>query len=240
MKEKKEKEISPKERYMQRIKEGNPDLNMEDENAFYEAANQRYDDYDKLNKGMDGIRSVMNSNPYFADMLAEATKNKDLDPVIYMIEKGNIDLEALANDEEYSAKVAEARAKWLDENTKARELEDKIAENLPKSIEACKNKGKELGLSDEETDNVIARYFGLLDDIEEGVLAPDVFELLAKGDMHDADVETAKKQGEANGRATKVRETLQKMPKSAPYNAGVQQSGIEQPAREKESNMFGF
>lgn len=240
MAKEKEKMPTAKERYMKRIKDSNPDLDMENEDAFYENANQRMDDYERLNEGMNNIRKTMDENPYFAEMIYEASRNKELDPIIYMIEKGNIDLDALANDEDYATKIAEARAKWLDEHTKAKELEDKIAENLPTSIAACQEKGKELGLSDEETEKVISRYFSLLDDIEQGILATDVFELLAKGDMHDADVEEASKQGEAKGRATKIRETLATMPKQSPRNGGVQAGNASEPQERDEDNMFGI
>lgn len=233
------KRQSAKDKYMERVRSKNPDLNFEDEDAFYENANQRMDDYDALNESVGNIREVMDANPYFGQMMAEAKKNKDLDPVIYLIENG-LDIDALLNDEEYKSKLAEARADWLEKHKKAEELEQQISDNLPSSIDACKAKGKEMGLSDEDTDAVIERYFGLLDDIEQGILSPDVFEMLAKGKNYDADVATATKQGEANGRAQKIKEIYKKMPRSAARSFGVQNAPMAEQPRERESNMFGL
>jgi hypothetical protein len=239
MADKKEKTLSNKERYMQRVKQNNPDLDMDNEEAFYEDANNRYDDYESLKEGMNTIRSSMADDPYFADMLASVRKNKQFDPAMYLLES-DIDIEALLNDENKREKFAEIRAKWLENHRNAEQLENKIAENLPKSIEECKAKGAEIGLSEEETEKVIDRYFGLLDDIEEGVLPVDIFVLLAKGGSYDEDVVTARKQGEANGRAERVRERIKQTPKSAPRNGGVQESAIAEKVPNDENNMFGL
>jgi len=235
-----QEEMSQRDRYRSRIKEANPELDMDDEDAYYKAANERLDDYESLNTGINNLRNAMDNNSYFAQMIAEASKQKNFNPVAYLIENGMLDLDAASTDEEYAKTIAEAQSKWLDKNTKAKELEDKIAANLPGSIEACKAKGQELGLSEEQCDEVLNKYFSLLDEIEQGNLSPDIFELLAKGTTHDADVAEAEKQGAAQGRATKVKETLQSMPKQSARSGGSQPSGAEPRPVKGQNNMFGF
>lgn len=231
---------SAKDLYNSRVKAMSPDLDMENEDDYYNQANKRLDDYEALNTGVGNLNKVMDDNPYFAEMLAQASKQKDFNPVLFLVENGHLDLDALRDDEEYAQKISEAQAKWLDKNTKAKELEDKIATNLPASIDECKNKGKELGLSDEQVDEVINKYFSLLDDIEQGVLSADIFELLAKGTTYDADVASAEEQGKVSGRAQKVRETLNTMPKTASRSGGSQPRGAEPSPANKKNTMFGL
>ena len=209
-----------------------------DEEGSYERANQRLDDLDALNEGVNNLRGVMDNNPYFAQMIAEARKNKDFNPVLYLIENGSLDLDALRDDPDYSEKIADAQNAWLKKKADADESDRVLGENLRREIDGCIEDGMAMGMTEDEALEQLGRTFEWLDRLDKGEVR-ELNAILLKGAKHDADVEAAAEQGEANGRAAKVKDALKRMPRMSTRSGGSQPSGTET-VPERGESMFGL
>ena len=128
---------------------------------------------------------------------------------------------------EYMTKLTEARNKWLAQRSKKDETDKQIEINIPKSVEALAAKRDELGLTDEQASEILSEIFQMGSDLEVGIIPIRMFELMAKGLTRDADVETAREEGVAEGLNTKVTDKLRAMPKT-----NEQVSGRQMPVRE--------
>lgn len=226
--------LSARDRYRQRV---NAEQFGDDEEAYYNAANSRLDDYEALQSGVKNLNAVMDNNPSFARMIVEAKRNKDFNPVLFMIQNGELDLTSLQDNPDYADEVAKAQNDWLEKMAKSEEADRLLAENLQKDIQGCVEDAQAMGLSEEEAMEQVGRTLEYLDKLERGEFR-ELFHIILKGGKYDADVTSAMEQGEANGRATKVRDTLRSMPKSTPRSGGMQRQGSESNPTEEES-MFG-
>lgn len=227
---------SQRDKYRQRV---NADQYGDDEEGYYEAANKRLDELDALNNGVNNLRSVMDNNPYFAQWIVEAKKNKDFNPILYGIENGYLDIDALRDDPEYSQKLADAQNKWLESKAKSEESDKVLASNLGTEIEGCIEDGMAQGMTREEALEQVGKTLEYLDKLDRGEIR-ELNAILLKGMNHDADVEAAQMQGEANGRATKVKDALRSMPTQTARSGGSQPRGAESMPNDSRNSMFGL
>jgi hypothetical protein len=229
---------SSRDRFRERYATRKPDINMDDEEAYYGGANAMLDELEGYEASSANLKSLMDNNDYFSSMLIEASKNKDFDPVIFLIEGGHLDLDALKEDKDYAKKVAQAQADWLEKKAKSDELDEQAKANFPVSMEAIKAKSEELGLSEEQTQEVVNDMFSIFDDMLIGKISADLFAMLAKGKNYDTAVAEAREEGVAEGLDTKVKETLRKMPKQSERNGGRQTAIKEREPKKDSDNMF--
>lgn len=227
-----------REAFRKRMAEREPDLNMDDEDAYYDYMGNMMDEYDTYRSSSEVMRRNLEQSPALTDMLAAARGNKDFDPVVWMVEYEGLDLDALRDDPEYMVKLTEARNKQLAQRAKKAETDKQIEENIPKSIEAIQAKKAELGLSDEQASSILAEIFQMGSDLELGIVPIRIFELMAKGMTRDADVEMAREEGVAEGLNTKVNDKLRKMPKSTEQIGGRQMPTKEAKPKAKVYNPF--
>lgn len=229
---------SSRDRFRERYATRKPDINMEDEEAYYGGANAMLDELEGYENSSANLKSVMDLNPYFSTMIAEAAKQKDFNPILWLIQEGMLDIDALQADKEYAEKVAKAQSDWLEKKTKSEELDAQAKANFPASMEAIKAKAEALGLTDEQAQEVIDDMYTIFDDMLVGKVSTDLFEMLAKGKNYDTAVAEAREEGVAEGLDTKVKETLRKMPKQSERNGGRQTAIKERTPKKDESNMF--
>ena len=114
-----------------------------------------------------------------------------------------------------------------------------MAENMPKSIEAIRKKSEELGLSEEQTQEIVGKMYQGMDDMVHGILDPEYFAMLAKGMTHDKDVDQAHDEGMAAGLSKKVDDKLRSLEASQERVSG-KQSPIKrpEPKQKRSRNMF--
>ena len=136
-------EPSSKDRFRGRIAEDYPDLDMDDEDAYYNAANDRYDELKSFRTNTKNFRDALNLDAEqrgtFNEMIVAASKQKDFDPVIWLVENGGLDVEALQDDPDYAKKLGEARKKYLDQVSEGDQLSKEFEENAPASLEEISN-----------------------------------------------------------------------------------------------------
>jgi hypothetical protein len=224
--------------FRKRIAERAPELNMEDEDAYYGYMDDMVNEYDDYRKSSDVMRGHMEKSPALMEMMIAARGQEDFDPVIWMIQNRGLDLDALRDDPEYAAKITEARNEWLAKRTKEDEIGKKAQENMPRSVDAIIAKANEMGLTDEQTDEIVGKIYQMGNDLTEGIIPVDVFEMLAKGLTRDADVEMAREEGVLEGRNTKVTDKLRTMPKTNEQVAGRQMPMKEMRPKAKVNNPF--
>ncbi len=232
-------EGSKRDLFRGRIGKRYPDLNLDDEDAYYDQLGKAFDEYEGYEKNSEKLADRMQASPAFRDMIIAAGKQDDFDPIIWLVEQRGLDLDALHDDPEYSEKVAKAHSKYLEREAESKKLDDAMAENMPKSVEAIKAKAGELGLTDEQTQEIVGKMYQNMDDMVHGILDPEYFALLAKGLNHDQDVANAHDEGMAAGLNKKVDDKLRVLDNRQERVSG-KQSPIRrpEPKRNRERNMF--
>lgn len=197
-----------KDSFRERLAARYPDLNMDDEDAYYDNAGKIMDEYEGYENNSKSMRDRIGKSPVFAEMMVAARDHDDFDPVVWMVENKALDLQSLADDPEYAKKLADAHAKYLEKREAQDNIEKQMATNMPASVEAVRAKAKELNLTDEQAEEVIGKLYQVMDDLIVGKIDPATFETVAKGMHYDDDVETAAQEGRAQGLQTKVDDKL--------------------------------
>ena len=231
------KEQSKRDAFRERFAKSNPDLNMDDEDAYYDAAGRYMDEHEEYKKRSDRLRENIGRSPAFQDMIMASRDQDNFDPVIWMVQSGQIDLDALKDDPEYAKKLGEARAKYLESLAGSKKLAEEQKANMPASIDAITAKAQELGLDDKQTEELVGKVFQLADDITRGKIPVEVFAMLAKGANYDTAVQDARDEGKAEGLNQKVDDKLRHM--AAPKEPAGRQTPVQEPdRRKKNSNPF--
>lgn len=233
-----ENKKSKKDTFRERFQGRYPDVNVDNEDDYYEAANQMLDDYESFENNSRNMRDRMMKSPVFAEMIVAAGKQDDFDPVVWMVENKGLDLQALQDDPDYSKKLADAHNTYIEKRAKQDEIEKQMAENMPASIEAVRSKAAEMGLTDEQAEKVIGQMYQVMDDLIVGKIDPAMFELMAKGMNFDTAVQDAKAEGIAEGLGTKIDDKLVDLNNKRPRAGGSQRPAVERRPAPEVSNPF--
>ena len=228
-------EQSARDRYRNRIKEDYPDLDMEDEEAYYNAANERYDDYKNMREGLQNLNSMIDKNALFREMMVAASKgDENWNPFKWAVEEKGLDLKALADDPEYADTFAEAQRKHLKALADGDAMKKEAADNYAKSVEAIDAWCKENGVTDEQKNNAWVQIENMLNDANVGKVPVDVFAVIVKGGNRDADVAKAQEEGYQEGLGKNVEDKLRRIPK--PERNGGRQAAEPQPKPTKKND----
>lgn len=229
---------SKRDAFRSRIGSRYPELNLDDEDAYYDQMGKTMDEFEGYEESSRRLRESMGRSPMMSEMLIAARNQDDFDPVVWMVRHKGLDLAALQDDPEYADKLAEAHSEYLAKQAKGEEIESAMATNLPKSIETIRAKAAEMGLSDEQAEEIVGKMYQTMDDMVMGILSPEIFELLAKGSTHDEDVTAAREEGVAEGLNTKVDDKLRTLSEKNERVAGVQKPMRTAAPAKKQRNMF--
>ena len=200
-------DISNKERFRQRYAKRNPDLNMDDEEAYYGSVNQFMDEYEGYEGNSKKMRENLSKSPAFAELMVAARDQDDFDPVVWMVQKQD-------------------------------EIEKQMSENMPASVEGIRAKASEMGLSDDQAEEVIGKMYQVMDDLIVGKLDPSIFEMMAKGMNYNQDVEAAREEGVAEGINKKVTDKLKDLSGKQERPRGRQGARQEKPVTQDVNNPF--
>ena len=229
---------SKRDSFRSRMSKRYPDLNMEDEDAYYDQMNAAMDEFEGYENNSRRLRESMERSPMMAEMLLEAREQDDFDPMVWLVQNKGLDLQALQDDPEYAEKIAEARAAYLAKQSKGEEIEKAMQENMPKSVEEIRAKAQQMGLDDAQAEEIVGKMYQVMDDLVHGIISPEIFELMAKGQSHDADVATAHEEGMAQGLNQKVDDKLRTLNKPQEHIAGTQTPIKPAAPKKKSGNMF--
>ena len=226
-----------REAFRRRMAEREPNLNLDDEDAYYGYMDNMVTEYDDYRASSDAMRKNMDHSPALAEMFMAAREEESFDPVLWMVRNKGLDLDALRDDPEYAEKVTEAHNEWLAKRAKSDEINEQAAANMPKSIEAITAKAAELGLTDEQADEIVGEIYQMGNDLTLGIIPVNIFEMLAKGKTYDKDIEEAREVGIAEGLETKVTDKLRKMPKTNEQVRG-RQMPVKEAKPKRQYNPF--
>lgn len=217
-----------------------PEVDMENEDAYYDQAGKMFDEYEGYKKKAGILKDNISKSPMMQELILASQETENFDPLVWLAQNRGIDLKALAEDEDYVKKIAEAGQEHVKAVTKGDEIKKQRKENLPVSIQACIDAANKAGISDEECQATIGKLFDIMDNLIVGKIDTDVFLQLAKGGNYDAAVEDAKAEGVQQGLETKVKDTLKKMPETQNTQMGSQAPVRESKAMPKKKARNPF
>lgn len=227
-----------RELYEERLRARRPDLDTGDEDSYYGYLGENLDELERYERNTRALRETLDRSPLFAEMMVAAGKQEGFDPIVWAVETGRLDLDALRDDPEYAKKLAEASRRALERRARQEDIDKQMAENMPGSIEAVRAKAEELGIGEDRAEEIVGSMYRIMDDLIVGKIDAGLFETLAKGRSHDEDVETAREEGVAEGLNTKVNETLRTLPENR-ERPGGRQAAESVPGRPRRKyNMF--
>lgn len=237
-----EEKPSKRDEFRSRIAEDYPDLDIDDEDAYYDAANERYDELKNFRTNTQNFRDALDLDAEergtFNEMIVAASKQKDFDPVIWLVERGGLDIDALQNDPDYARKLADARKKYLDQVAEGDKITKEFEENAPKSLEEISQYCADNNIDDDTKTQAIGQMYDMIDSLMVGKMPVELFELVVKGLSHDEDVDYAREAGKAEGRQAKIGDKVRKIKKSDRVSPTQQSTPTsETPSGE---NMFGL
>lgn len=228
---------SKRDTFRGRVSKRYPDLNMDDEDAYYDQMSGMMDEYEGYEKNSERLRNSMKSSPAFAEMLLAAREQDDFDPIVWMVRERGLDLQSAMDDPEYADKIAKARQEWLAKEAKGKKLHENMANNLPGTLEATRAALEEAGMGD-KYEQIVGDIFQFADDITNGKWDPQIAVMMAKGVDYDNAVSGAREEGVAEGLNTKVDDKLRKLNGQQERVAGVQTPAKPKEPKKPSGNMF--
>ena len=215
---------SAKDRYRGRYSTAHPDLNLDDEEAFYNQANQNLDELENFRESNRLLGEAMDKTPLLAGLVLAAKEGEN--PFVYLAENvgPDMDIRELANNEEFGQKMGDALLKFEENRTNAEkkdaESKKEIGDNMQQSFEALKQLQEEKGLSDEDCISLVKKLYGETDDegnpvelgiignASKGIVPKEVWEAVLKAQNYDNDIASASEKARATALNEKVQNNL--------------------------------
>jgi len=213
---KEEAPVSSKDKYMSRYKTLHPDLNTDDEESFYGAANGNLDELENYRKHNSELISVFDKNKGFAAMLLAMKENPDMDPIQWISENLGADISELLENEEYRNKISDALKKYHENQAGAETSKKEMESNVQASIKALVDFQEQKGLSNEECMSIWQKVEDIVSDGISGKISPETFVMVMNAGNYEKDVANARNEGEVAGKNMKIAEQLKSQPKNIP------------------------
>lgn len=240
---------SKRDTFRQRFAEANQDLDMNDEDAYYDRASQYMDEHKAYGDALKNVKAAVGSSEDFQNLIASLAEHNEEDPEHpwtldhYLIEKvqnGEIDLDELANNPDYAKIITQSKAKKTADKEEKERLEAEGEQNYIETQEMFKRIRDERGLSNEQVNQAIDFAYTLADDLRINKMTEENFTKLLDMMNYDEAVSTARQEGEAAGINRNLKEKFRQMP-SVPERAGGYQTPIPEQQPETEgTSMFGI
>lgn len=206
-----------KQKFRDRFAERYPDIDMNDEEAYYGALNAADDEnagkmerLSQLESDQQALGETFDENPGVAELFLELTK-KDGKPVEMLINNYAQAFSDLVNDpdnEEYRKALAAKINEDLETSKSRRELEDEAEANIGPTLDALSKVGEEMGLSPDEIADAFNQFLSFTQDLVVDKVSEDMWRVFINGLRHDTDMESARIEGETAGRNAKIGEKL--------------------------------
>lgn len=189
--------------FSKRFSKRHSDVDFEDKEARYAAMNDDADMLGKYEESGRALSSMLDNNKWLAAMVLDSTR-KGMHPFEWMASQG-IDIKAALEDEELGKKVADQITKYQEKVAEQEKHTEELTKNLQKSREAL----DELGLSDEEADELYGKVWGVIADAEEGNISPETWKLFKNAYNYDSDISSARDEAAMQARNEKIQNKVQ-------------------------------
>ena len=229
-----------RERYENRYREMYPDLDMGNEEAFYESANANLDELESYRKHNNDLIGTFSNNKAFASMLMAAKNGED--PYEWMAANLGADITELLSDPEYSKKISEAAKKFNDSQAQGEASRKEYEANVKKTLEELQRIQQETGWDNEKCYNLASKVYDILDQGMKGLITAETFHMVMNGINYEDDVRNARDEGMVAGKNSKISEQLkkEKAPEGMPPSIGTAKGQSSQPQQKKKSYWEGI
>ena len=206
-----------RDRYRSRYSAAHPDLNLDDDEAFYGQANANLDELEGFRESNRQLGEAFDKTPLLAGLVLAARQGEN--PFTYLAENigPDMDIRELANDPDFDKKMGAALAKYQENQAKSVKAQEEIGQNMQQSFAALKEIQTEKGLSDDDCVALVKKMFGEADEngdvvdggiignASRGIVPKEVWEAVLKAQNYDSDLASATERA----RATALNEKLQ-------------------------------
>lgn len=221
--EQKPAQQTARDRYRGRYSEAHPDLNLDDDEAFYTQANQNLDELESFRQTNKELGEAMDRTPELAGMILAARQGTN--PFVWLAENigPDMDIRQLADNPEFANQMGEALKKFQQAQDKAQAKKKEIGKNVANSFQTLKDYQTEKGLSDEECVKMAKDFFGELDDegkpigkdsfmylASNGIVTKGMWEALFNARHYENDIAAASDKARASALNDKVQNRLSK------------------------------
>lgn len=226
---------SGRDTFRERFSSRFPDVNVEDEEAYYGALNGEFDRMEASDKAQRELGETLARDPRSAGFLM-VLKNGG-NPVEYMIEQYGEDFRDALNDEEKAKEFAAAFAKNVEKRAESDRLRAQADENMQTMLDALDAAQADGSFGDDDAVKAFEYLYadgGLLDRILVNDIRKEDWMMLMKAAKYDdmmaaneQAVADAREEGEVAGRNANIdiqkrkRDKAEAMPKSVPSNGSV-------------------
>lgn len=226
---------SGRDTFRERFSSRFPNVNADDEEAYYGALNGEFDRIDASDKAQRELGEVLARDHRSAGFLM-ALKNGE-NPMEYLIEQYGEDFRDALNDEVKAKEFAAAFAKNVEKRADAERMRAQADANMQTMIDALDAAQKDGSFGDEDAAKAFEYLYadgGLLDRILVNDIKQEDWMMLMKAAKYDdmlkakdAEVAEARTEGEVAGRNANIdiqkkkRNQVKAMPNNVPSNGSV-------------------
>ncbi len=209
----KETPKSRRDQFGERLKAKYPDKEYADDEALFGQIDDDYAAYDeeigKYKEREGKLNALLAMSPSNARFLTDMAKG--VDPWIAVIERLGIDgITDLINDPDKQEAYAEANKKYVERLADEERLEEEYRTNLAESLKLLEQLQGEKGLSDETVDAAMDLVLQMANEALVGKFSRETIETALDALNRDADINSARSEGEIAGRNAKIEEKLRK------------------------------
>lgn len=216
---------SPREQLLSRMKERYPDRNFDGadspnglnslEQSILDALTEGEDKYNTLSQehttykdAVERLNNIFNTSPNSAVFFNELAASKD--PSVAIYKAWGKDAHDAYLSGEASGVIAEIEAEDAKRRAEDEEFEQEKEANLKESFEALDAYGKEKGISEDELTELFLKAHSFMADALIGKYSREFFDMIVKAERYEGEIESARKEGEINGRNAKIAETTRR------------------------------
>lgn len=203
---------SRRDQHLERLRKKYPEKKFEEDEEIFGTISDDYDQYEQdlgeYRNREKALSDMFAADPRSAQFLTDMHKGGD--PVLGLVRNFGAEIKDVLEDPAKQEEIAQANKEYVERVAKNRQLEEEYETNLSKSLETLRNYQSQMGLTDEQIDEVMNRIISVVNDGVMGKFAPETIDLFLKGINHDNDVATANEEGEVAGRNAKITEQLRK------------------------------
>lgn len=240
---------SARDRYRSRYQERHPELNLDDEEAFYGQANQNLDELENYRRSNEELGKAFDANPLLAGLLDAAREGEN--PFTYLAEQigPDMDIRELAKNPEFSTKMGEALSKYQERLAAGAKAEKEMGDHFAESMRALKELQQERGMSDDDAQALVKKMFGesdeegnvtdygIIGNASIGIVPKEVWEAVLKAQNYDDDIKAAGDRAAAEALNSREQNHLRRFGSSAGVpNLGTNGGG--RPAQKKKGNSL--
>lgn len=205
----KEPPKSNRERVLARLNEKYPDRKYDNDEALLGQVEADYAAHDeeigKYREREKSLSDLFSKDPRSAQFITDMAKGED--PWIAVIKHLGIDgITDMMNDPSKQEAYAEANKEYVERLAKEKGLEEEYQANFAESMKMLEQMQQEQGLSDENIDAAMDLVMKMANEAIIGKFTPETVGMALKALNHDAEVESARQEGEIAGKNAKIDE----------------------------------